>query len=128
VTAIVPRSLSVQSLSAKRSFAALRGLTLMASVALLVYRAAPGAPAIILTALTGFTGLAALTLTFTLDDAALSKFTSAAVAGATVVFLAALLHPDARLSLASFASAAFGVGLGVWLARTAGPRLKVSCR
>ena len=98
----------------------------MASVALLVYRAAPGAPAIILTGLTGFTGLAALALAFTLDDAALSKFTWAVAAGVAIVVLAALVRPDARLSLASFASAAFGVGLGVWLARTASARPKVS--
>ncbi len=98
----------------------------MASIALLFYRAAPGAPAIILTALTGFTGLAALALAFTLDDAALSKFTSAVAAGAAIVVLCALVSPDARLSLASFASVAFGVGLAVWLARTAGARPKVS--
>ena len=126
MTAVVPRSLSSPSRSAKRSFAALGGLTLMASVALLVYRAAPGAPAIILTALTGFTGLAALALAFTLDDTALSKFTWAVAAGVAIVVLAALVRPDARLSLASFASAAFGVGLGVWLARTASARPKVS--
>ena len=126
MTAVVPRSLSSPSRSAKRSFAALGGLALMASVALLVYRAAPGAPAIILTGLTGFTGLAALALAFTLDDAALSKFTWAVAAGAAIVVLAALVSPDARLSLASFASAAFGVGLGVWLARTASARPKVS--
>ena len=98
----------------------------MASIALLFYRAAPGAPAIILTALTGFAGLAALALAFTLDDAALSKFTSAVAAGAAIVVLCALVSPDARLSLASFASVAFGVGLAVWLARTAGARPKVS--
>ena len=98
----------------------------MASIALLFYRAAPGAPAIILTGLTGFAGLAALALAFTLDDAALSKFTSAVAAGAAIVVLCALVSPDARLSLASFASVAFGVGLAVWLARTARVRPRVS--
>ncbi len=98
----------------------------MASVALLLYRAAPGAPAIVLTGLTGFTGLAALALAFTLDDAALSKFTSAVAAGAAIVVLGALISPDARLRLASFASAAFGVGLALWLARAAGARPRVS--
>ena len=98
----------------------------MASVALLLYRAAPGAPAIILTGLTGFTGLAALALAFTLDDAALPKFTRAVAAGVAIVVLCALVSPDARLRLASFASAAFGVGLAVWLARTARKRPSVS--
>ena len=98
----------------------------MASVALLVYRAAPGAPAIILAGLAAFAGLAAIALAFTLDDAALSKFTWVVAAGVAIVVLAALVRPDARLSLASFASAAFGVGLGVWLARTASARPKVS--
>jgi hypothetical protein len=126
VTAVVPRFLSLPSQSARRSFAALAGLTLTASVALLLYRAAPGAPTIILAGLPGFTGLAALALAFTLDDAALSKFTGAVAAGAGIVVLCALVSPDARLSLASFASAAFGVGLAFWLARTARARRRVS--
>jgi hypothetical protein len=98
----------------------------MASVALLLYRAAPGAPAVLLTGLTGFTGLAALALAFTLDDTALPKFTRAVAAGAAIVVLCAFVSPDARLRLASFASAAFGVGLAIWLARTARARPKVS--
>ena len=126
MTAVVPRSLSVPPRSAKRSFAALAGLMLMASIALLFCRAAPGAPAIILTALTGFTAFAALALASTLDDAALSMFTTAFAAGAAIVVLCALVSPDARLSLASFASVAFGVGLAVWLARTARVRPRVS--
>jgi hypothetical protein len=126
VTAVVPHSLSLPHRSAKRSFAALAGLTLMASIALLLYRAAPGAPAILLTGLTGFTGLAALALAFTLDDAALPKFTSAVAAGAAIVVLCAFVSPDTSLRLASFASAAFGVGLAIWLARTARARPKVS--
>jgi len=98
----------------------------MASIALLLYRAAPGAPAIIVAGFTGVTGLAALALAFTLDDAALFKFTSAVAAAAGIVVLCALVGPDARLGLASFASATFGVGLAVWLARTARARPKVS--
>ncbi len=98
----------------------------MASIAFLFYCAAPGAPVIILTGLTGFTGLAALALAFTLKDGALVRFTSA-VAGATgLVVLCALVGPDARLSLASFASAAFGIGLVGWLARTARVRPRAS--
>ena len=112
--------------SAKRSFAALAALALMASIALLLYRAAPGAPAIILTGLTGFTGLAALALAFTLDDAALFKFTRAVAAGVGIVVLCALVGPDARLRLASFASAAFGIGLAAWLAGAARARSRVS--
>jgi hypothetical protein len=98
----------------------------MASIALLLYRAAPGAPAIILTGLTGFTGLAALALAFTLKDAALLKFTSVVAAAAGIVVLCALVSPDARLGLASFASATFGVGLASWLARSARIRAGVS--
>ena len=102
------------------------GMTLTASVALLLYRAAPGAPAIIPTGVAGFVGLAALALAFTLDDAALFKFTSAVAAGAAIVVLCTLASQDARLGLVSFASAAFGVGLAGWLARNARVRLKVS--
>ena len=85
----------------------------MVSIALLLYRAAPGASTIVLTGLTGFTGLAALALAFTLDDAVLSKLTRAVAAGAAIVVLCALVSPDARLRLASFACAALGVGLAV---------------
>jgi hypothetical protein len=118
VTAVAPRSLSLPPRPAKRSFASFAGLALMAWVAFLFHRIAPGAPAIILTGLAGFTGLAALALAFTLDDAARSKFTGAVVAGAAIVGLCALVGPDARLSLESFASAMFGLGLAVWLALT----------
>ena len=126
MTAVVPRSLFVPSRSAKRSFAALASLTLMASVVLLLYRAAPGAPTIILTGLPGFTGLAALALAFTLDDVALFKSTSAVAAAAGIVVLCALVSPDARMLLASLASAAFGLGLAFWLAGTARIRARVS--
>jgi hypothetical protein len=98
----------------------------MASVALLLYRAAPGAPIIILIGLTGFTGLAALALAFALEDAALSGLAKAVIAGVATVVLCALATPDARLRLASLASAAFGLGLAFWLVRTARAHLKVS--
>ena len=126
MTAVVPRSRSLPPRSVKRSFAALAGLALMASIALLLCRAAPGAPAIIPISFAGLSGLAALALAFTLEDAPRSKFTSAVVAGAAIVGLCALLSAEARLSLASFASAAFGVGLAVWLIRTARTRPSVS--
>jgi hypothetical protein len=104
----------------------LAGLALTASVASLFHHIAPGAPATVLTALTGLTGLAALALAFTLDDVALANFTRAVATGAAIVVLCAFVSPDARLTLASFASAAFGVWLAVWLARAAGARPKVS--
>ena len=126
MTVVVPRSFSLPPRSAKRSFAALAGLALMASLALLLYRAAPIAPTIIPISFAALSGLAALALAFTLDDAARSKFASALVAGAAIVGLCALLSADARLSLASFTSAAFGVGLAVWLVRTARTRPSVS--
>ena len=102
------------------------GLASTASVAFLFRHVAPGAPATVLFGLTGLTGLAMLALAFTLDHAALSKFTRAVAAGAAIVVLCALVEPEARLRLASFVSAAFGVGLAVWLARAAGKRPKVS--
>jgi hypothetical protein len=119
-------ALSPPDASAKRSLAALAGLTLMASIALLFHRAAPGAPAIIPVGFAGASGLAMLALAFTLDEAALSKLTKAVAAGAALLVLCALIGSDARLRLASFASAALGVGLTVWLARTARIRASVS--
>ena len=119
-------ALSPPDASAKRSLAALAGLALIASVAFLFHRAAPGAPAIIPAGLAGVSGLATLALAFTLDDAALSKLTKAVAAGVGLLVLCALVGPEARLRLASFASAAFGVGLAVWLARSARIRASVS--
>ena len=115
-------ALSPPDASAKRSLAALSGLALIASIAFLFHRVAPGAPAIIPTSFAGVSGLAALTLAFTLDDAALSTLTKAVAAGVGIVLLCALVGLDARLRLASLASAAFGVGLAVWLARSARTR------
>jgi hypothetical protein len=112
--------------SAKRSLAALAGLALMASVAFLFHRAAPGAPAIMPAGFAALSGLAVLGLAFTLDDTALPNLTKALVAGVGIVVLCALVSPDTRLTLASFASAAFGVGLAVWLARSARIRPSVS--
>jgi hypothetical protein len=126
VTVVVPRSLSLPPRSAERSPAILAGLGLTASATFLLHRAAPDAPAIILAALTGFMGLAALALAFTLDDATRSKVTRALAVGAAIAVLCAFVSPDVRLRLASFASAAFAVGLAVWLVRTAGKRLTVS--
>jgi hypothetical protein len=126
VTDVVPRSFSLPSRPAKRGFASLAGLALIALIALLFYRIAPGAPAILPLGFAGLSGLAALALASTLDDAARFKFTCAVVAGAAIVGLCAFVGPDARLSLASFASAAFGVGLGLWLIRTARTRPSVS--
>ena len=102
------------------------GLALLASVAFLFHRAAPGVPAIIPTGFAGVSGLAVLALAFTLDDAALSKLTKAVGAGVGLLILCALVGSDTRLKLASFASAAFGVGLALWLARSARIRASVS--
>ncbi len=100
------------------------GFALVAAVAFLFHRAAPGAPAIMPAGFAGVSGLAALALAFTLDDAALPGLTKALAAGVGLLVLCALVGPDARLTLVSFASAAFGVGLAVWLARSA--RIRVS--
>ncbi len=126
MTIVVPRSLSLPPRSAKLGFAALAGLALIASVAFLFCRLAPDEPAIIPIGFAAVSGLAALALAFTLNVAALRKFTRAVAAGVGLLLLCALLGPEPRLRLASFASAAFGLGLALWLARAAGARLKVS--
>ncbi len=119
-------ALSPPDASAKRSLAVLAGLTLMASVTFLFHRAAPSAPVIIPAGFAGASGLATLALAFTLDEAALSKLTKAVGAGVGLLILGGLVDSDTRLKLASFASAAFGLGLTVWLARTARRRPSVS--
>jgi hypothetical protein len=119
-------ALSSPDASANRKLTALAGLALLPSVAFLFHRAAPGAPAIIPAGFAGVSGLAMLALAFTLDEAALSKLTKAVAAGVGLLVLCALVGSDARLKIASFASAAFGLGLTVWLARSARIRASVS--
>jgi hypothetical protein len=102
------------------------GFALAAAAGLLIHETAPGAPAIIPAGLAGLAGFAALALAFTLDKPALPELTKALAIGVGLMALCALVGPDARLRLASFASAAFGVGLAVWLAGAAGKRPKVS--
>jgi hypothetical protein len=125
VTAVVPHSVSPPRRSG-RSLAALAGLALMASIAVLLHRVAPDAPAIVTTSVAGLSGGAALALAFTLEDAALLKLTQAIAAGVALILLGALADHETRLRLASFASAAFGVGLAIWLTRTARSRPRVS--
>ena len=100
------------------------GFALAAAVAFLFHRAAPGAPAIMPAGFAGVSGLAALALAFTLDDAALPSLTKALAAGVGLLVLCALVDPEPRLTVVSFASAAFAVGLAVWLARSV--RVRVS--
>jgi hypothetical protein len=95
------------------------GFALAAAVAFVFHSAAPGAPAIMPAGFAGVSGLATLALAFTLDDAALPSLTKALAAGVGLLVLCALVGPEPRLTLVSFASAAFGVGLAVWLARSA---------
>jgi hypothetical protein len=102
------------------------GLALAASAAFLFHRVAPGAPATIPAGLAALCGLAALALAFTLDDAALPRLTTAVAAGVGLLVFSTLVEQEARLRLMSVASAAFGVGLAVWLARTARKRPSVS--
>ena len=84
------------------------------------------APAVLGPGLAGLAGLAAVALAFTLEDEALTNLTRAVLAGMGLIVLGALADPGARLRLFSFASAAFGVGLAVMLARTARRRPRVS--
>jgi hypothetical protein len=120
------RALSPPHVLGKRSLAAFAGLALTASVAFLLHRVAPGAPAIATAGVAGLAGLAALALALALDDPALSKLTTAVAMSVGLLVLSALVEPEARLRFASVASAAFGAGLTVWLVRTARKRPSVS--
>jgi len=102
------------------------GVALAAAIEFLVRHIAPEAPAILGLGLAGLAGLAVIALAFTLEDEALPNLTRAVLAGMGLIVLGALADPEARLRLFSFASAAFGVGLTVWLARTARRRPRVS--
>jgi hypothetical protein len=126
MTAFERRALSPSAVSVNRSTAALAALALTTSIAFLFHRVAPGAPAIIATGLAALAGLAALVLAVTLDDAALPGLTTAVAVGVGLLVLSELIEPEARLRLASLASAAFGVGLVVWLVRAARKRPSVS--
>ena len=102
------------------------GFALAAAAGFFTHAAAPGAPAIVAVGVAGLAGVAALALAFTLDDGALPRLTQAVTAGVALIVLGAFVEPEARLRFMSFASAAFGVGLAAWLARSAGARLKFS--
>ena len=102
------------------------GVALAAAAGFLTHAAAPGAPPILAVGVAGLAGLAALALAFTLDDGALPRLTQAVTAGVALIVLGAFVEPEARLRLMSLASAAFGAGLAMWLARSAGARLKFS--
>jgi hypothetical protein len=127
MTVIDQRAVAPPIFSGKRRVAAVAGLALAASVALVLRRLAPGAPAIIPIGLAGLSGLSVAGLAFTLDEASLWSLTLGALAGAGLIVFAALSGPEAALGLTSFASMAFGIGLAAWLARTAsrGPRLSL---
>ena len=113
------RALAPPTFRAMRRVAALAGLALAASIALVLRRLAPGAPAIIPIGLAGLSGLSVAGLAFTLDEASLWSLTLGALAGVGLIVLAALAGPEAALGLASFASLAFAVGLAA-LARAHG--------
>ncbi|MGA8448330.1 MAG: hypothetical protein WB766_24560, partial [Roseiarcus sp.] len=102
-------------MSGKRWVAALAGLALTGSTALLLWRLAPGAPAIVPIALAGLSGLSAGGLALALDEESLSNLAQGVLAGAGLIVLGAFAEPEARLRLFSFASPAFGVGLVLWL-------------
>jgi hypothetical protein len=126
MTVFERRSHSSPGVLTERSFAALAGLALTGSVAFLFHRDAPDAPVLLMAGVAGLAGLAALALAFTLDDVAMPKLTRAVALGVGLVVLGALAGPETRPAAASFASAAFGVGLAAWLVRTAPRRPSVS--
>jgi hypothetical protein len=109
------RALAPPALSGKRWVAALAGLALTASTALLLWRLAPAAPAIVPIALAGLSGLSAGALALALEEESLSNLAQGVLAGAGLIVLGAFAEPEARLRLFSFASPAFGVGLVLWL-------------
>ena len=119
MSVIDQRAVAPPIFSGKRWVAALAGLALTASVALVLRRLAPGAPAIIPIGLAGLSGLSVAGLAFALDEASLWSLTLGALAGVGLIVLAALSGPEAALRLTSFASLAFGVGL-VSMARAHG--------
>ena len=120
------RAVSPPAASASRALAALASLALAASVALLLHRVAPGAPAVVPLGLAAVSGLAAFALAFTLDDLASPKLAIAVAAVAGLLVFCAFADQETRLRFASFASAAFGLGMTVWLVRTARKRPSVS--
>ena len=108
-----------QSLPGKRRVASLAGLALMASIALLLRRVAPGSPATVSIALVGLPALSVAALAFTLEDEALPKLAHGVLAGVGFIVLGALAEPEARLRLFSFASPALAVWLALVFARAA---------
>ena len=88
------RALAPPTFHAMRRIAALAGLALAASVAVVLRRLAPGAPAIIAIGLAGLSGLSVAGLAFTLDEASLSNLTHGVLAGVGVIVLAAFVGPE----------------------------------
>jgi hypothetical protein len=110
------------SVPGTRRVAALLALALVTSIALLLRRVAPGAPAIVPIGLTGVSGLVVATLMLVLERDARSKLTQGVLVSVGLIVLGALAQPEARLALFSFASLTLGVGLALWLARAARKR------
>ena len=126
MSAFIPRSLVEPHTSAKRPLAVVAGVALAGAILFLARHIAPEAPAVLGFGLAAVGGLAVIALAFTLDDEAQARLTLGVGAGVGLTVVGALADPEARLRLMSFASAAFGVGLAVWLARTARERPRVS--
>jgi hypothetical protein len=126
MTVVDPSAISPPSLSGKRRVAALAGLALMASVALLLRRVGPDAPAAVPIGLAGVSGLSVAALALGFEDEALPKLTQGVLAGVGLIAFAAVVEPEARLRLFSFASLAFGVGLIFMLVRSARKRARFS--
>ena len=126
MTAFVTRYVAVALHLRHGVVAAGAGAVLAGAIAVLARHIAPEAPGVLRLGLAGLAGSAVLALAFALTDETLAKLTQGVLAGSGLAVLAALVDPEARLKLLSFASEAFGAGLAVWLARTAGKRPRVS--
>ncbi len=128
MTVVERRALAPESLASKRRIAALSAVALIASIAFLLRRVAPGAPSIVQIAPAGLSGLSAGVLALTLTEEALPKLILGVLAAVCLIVFGAFAEPEARLRLFSFASVASGVALVLWLARTARKRPSVSLR
>ena len=87
MTVLDRSALAPQSLPGKRRVAGLAGLALMASIALLLRRVAPGSPATVSIALVGLPALSVAALAFTLEDEALPKLAHGVLAGVGFIVL-----------------------------------------
>jgi hypothetical protein len=109
-----------------RALGCAAAFALAGATGFLMHADAPGAPALVAIGVAGLVGLAALALSFTLDEGARPPLTQAVAAGAALLVVSALAGPEARLRFVSLASAGVGLGLAASLAVTGRKRPRLS--